>query len=98
MIANHEVTLTQQYAGVALVSVPLFLLAGASAAVFWVLGASFFTIAGEGASTLLHFDYKGFPGQDPGTGQFGKTDWLTSHDRSSIYHNLFEEQEATHVG
>ena len=49
MIANHEVTLTQQYAGVALVSVPMFLLAGASAAVFWVLGASFFCIAGKGA-------------------------------------------------
>ena len=29
MIANHEVTLVQQYAVVALVSIPLFLLAGA---------------------------------------------------------------------
>merc|ERR1712045_574815 len=44
MIANHEVTLVQQYAVVGLVSIPLFLLAGAGAAVFWVLGASFFCI------------------------------------------------------
>ena len=29
MIANHEVTLVQQYAVVGLVSIPLFLLAGA---------------------------------------------------------------------
>ena len=29
MIANHEVTLVQQYAAVALFSIPIFLLAGA---------------------------------------------------------------------
>ena len=33
---GHEVTLAQQYAGIAAVSIPFFLLAGAGGIVFWV--------------------------------------------------------------
>ena len=44
MLAGREVPLAQQYAGVALLSVPIFLLVGASSALFWVIGASFFVI------------------------------------------------------
>lgn len=44
MVAGREVPLAQQYAGVALLSVPIFLLVGASSALFWVIGASFFVI------------------------------------------------------
>ena len=33
---GHEVTLAQQYAGIAVVSIPFFLLAGAGGIVFWV--------------------------------------------------------------
>jgi len=37
---GREVTLAQQYAGVGLASIPIFLIAGAGTAVFWVIGAS----------------------------------------------------------
>jgi len=37
---GKEVTLAQQYAGVGLASIPIFILAGAGTAVFWVIGAS----------------------------------------------------------
>lgn len=43
-LGGREVTLAQQYMAVAVCSIPLFLLAGAGAAVFWVIGASFFVI------------------------------------------------------
>merc|ERR1712203_1215967 len=48
-IAGHEVTLAQQYAGIAAVSIPFFLLAGAGGIVFWVLGASLFFITAHAA-------------------------------------------------
>merc|ERR1712080_130182 len=48
-IAGHEVTLAQQYAGIAVVSIPFFLLAGAGGIVFWVLGASLFFITAHAA-------------------------------------------------
>lgn len=38
-LLGKEVTLAQQYGAVAIGSVPLFMWAGAGAAVFWVLGA-----------------------------------------------------------
>ncbi|KAF5291792.1 hypothetical protein FQA39_LY14280 [Lamprigera yunnana] len=41
---GHELTLVQQYAALTVCSMPIFYLAGAGAAVFWVLGASFFLI------------------------------------------------------
>jgi anoctamin-1 len=40
----HELSLAQQYGLVAVCSLPLFYLAGAGAALFWVLGASIFII------------------------------------------------------
>ncbi|XP_074652812.1 prenylated Rab acceptor protein 1-like [Tubulanus polymorphus] len=43
-IMGHELTLVQQYAAVGVTSIPLFWLVGAGTAVFWVIGASFFTI------------------------------------------------------
>ncbi|XP_060585544.1 prenylated Rab acceptor protein 1-like isoform X2 [Ruditapes philippinarum] len=43
-IMGRELTLAQQYGAVALCSFPLFWLAGAGSAVFWVIGASFFVI------------------------------------------------------
>jgi len=39
-LMGKEVTLAQQYAGVGLASIPIFILAGAGTAVFWVIGAS----------------------------------------------------------
>lgn len=43
-IGSYELTLAQQYGAVALLSFPLFFIAGAGSAVFWVIGASFFLI------------------------------------------------------
>lgn len=43
-LVGRELTLTQQYIMVSLISFPLFYLAGAGSAVFWVIGASFFVI------------------------------------------------------
>jgi len=37
---GREVSLAQQYAGVGIASIPIFILAGAGTAVFWVIGAS----------------------------------------------------------
>jgi len=37
---GKEVSLAQQYVGVGLASIPIFILAGAGTAVFWVIGAS----------------------------------------------------------
>nr|CAD7449857.1 unnamed protein product [Timema bartmani] len=42
---GHELTLVQQYGLIAVCSFPIFYLAGAGAALFWVLGTSFFIIA-----------------------------------------------------
>merc|ERR1712058_18065 len=44
-VAGHEGTLAQQYAAIAVASIPFFLLAGAGGVVFWVLGASMFFIS-----------------------------------------------------
>jgi len=44
VILGHEMNLMEQYGLIALISFPLFYLAGAGAAVFWVLGASVFFI------------------------------------------------------
>lgn len=41
---GYKISLGQQYLGIATLSFPLFYLAGAGSAVFWVLGASFFVI------------------------------------------------------
>lgn len=44
VLFGHELTLAQQYGIVLLCSMPIFYLVGAGAAMFWVLGASFFVI------------------------------------------------------
>lgn len=43
-VFNKELTAVQQYCLVGMMCFPIFYLAGAGAAVFWVIGASFFTI------------------------------------------------------
>ena len=53
-LGGKEISLAQQYGLVALCSIPMFLLAGAGAAVFWVIGASFFVICLH--STFYNFD------------------------------------------
>ena len=53
-LGGREVSLAQQYGVVAICSIPMFLLAGASGAVFWVIGASFFIIAMH--ATFYDFD------------------------------------------
>ncbi|CAL4165149.1 unnamed protein product, partial [Meganyctiphanes norvegica] len=45
IIGGNEVSLVQQYTAVAVLSIPLFYIAGAGSILFWVLGASFFLIA-----------------------------------------------------
>ena len=42
VIAGKEIQLAQQYAAVALFSIPVFYMAGAGSAIFWVLGMCFF--------------------------------------------------------
>ena len=53
-LGGKEVTLAQQYGVVAICSIPMFLLAGAGSAVFWVIGASFFVIGLH--ATFYNFD------------------------------------------
>merc|ERR1711892_178975 len=48
-IGGHEVSLAQQYGAISVCSIPFYLLAGAGAVVFWVLGASLFFITGHAA-------------------------------------------------
>jgi len=45
VVAGHEISLAGQFSIVLLCCIPLFLLAGAGGVVFWVLGASLFTIS-----------------------------------------------------
>ncbi|KAF5284002.1 hypothetical protein FQR65_LT13636 [Abscondita terminalis] len=44
ILFGHELSLAHQYGIVSLCSMPVFYLVGAGAAMFWVLGASFFSI------------------------------------------------------
>ncbi|KAL8572008.1 hypothetical protein ACOMHN_038366 [Nucella lapillus] len=44
VLLGREVSVAQQYAAVGVMSFPLFWLAGAGSAVFWIIGASFFII------------------------------------------------------
>jgi len=57
ILGGREVTLAQQYAGIAVGSIPLFVIAGAGTAVFWVIGASFFVIG-------LHASFYNFDALD----------------------------------
>lgn len=44
VVAGHQVALSHQYAVLSLAFMPIFFLAGAGAAVFWVLAASFVVV------------------------------------------------------
>lgn len=44
-IMGRELSLVEQYTAVGILSIPIFWMAGAGSAVFWVIGASFFAIA-----------------------------------------------------
>jgi len=57
ILGGREVTLAQQYAAIAVGSIPLFVIAGAGTAVFWVIGASFFVIG-------LHASFYNFDALD----------------------------------
>ncbi|MCL4136978.1 UNVERIFIED_CONTAM: hypothetical protein GTU68_015255 [Idotea baltica] len=41
VLGGREVPLVQQYAGIGLLSVPVFYMAGATTAIFWVIGESY---------------------------------------------------------
>lgn len=60
-IFGNEISTTQQYGVAALCSFPLFLLAGAGSAVFWVLGVSFFLI---GLHASFHISTEEGNGED----------------------------------
>ncbi|KAI8767947.1 prenylated Rab acceptor protein 1 [Biomphalaria glabrata] len=59
-IMGREVTLAQQYAAVGALSFPLFWLAGAGSAVFWVIGASFFVIMLHASFYMTQEEQEGF--------------------------------------
>lgn len=54
ILGGKEVALAQQYMAIAVLSIPLFLFAGAGGAVFWVIGASIFLIGIH--ATFYNFD------------------------------------------
>lgn len=66
MLGGKEVALAQQYAAIAIISIPLFLFAGAGGAVFWVIGASIFLIGLH--ATFYNYDALGINDQAPLTG------------------------------
>jgi len=68
IVAGHEISLAGQYGIVLLCCIPLFLLAGAGGVVFWVLGASLFTISLHAA--FYNYDALDVPeDQEPLTGE-----------------------------
>jgi len=60
-VMGHEVTTNQQYSIAALISFPLFFIAGTGSAVFWVLGVSFFLI---GLHASFHSSIEEMGGED----------------------------------
>jgi len=66
ILLGREMNLIEQYGLIALISFPLFYLAGAGAAVFWVLGASVFFIVAHAiffGGELLRDESFGLPVQ-----------------------------------
>ncbi|XP_013410223.1 prenylated Rab acceptor protein 1-like [Lingula anatina] len=59
-LLGHEVSLAQQYGAVGVISFPLFWLAGAGSAVFWVIGASFFLIMAHAVFYQTTEELEGF--------------------------------------
>ncbi|XP_012270893.1 prenylated Rab acceptor protein 1 [Orussus abietinus] len=62
MILNHKLTLAQVYSLVGICSLPLFYLVGAGAALFWVLGVSWFMVMLHAA--FYNIDSVLCPGED----------------------------------
>lgn len=62
MIFNHKLTLAQVYTLVGICSLPIFYLVGAGAALFWVLGVSWFLITLHAA--FYNIDSVLCPGED----------------------------------
>ncbi|XP_076162870.1 prenylated Rab acceptor protein 1-like isoform X1 [Ptiloglossa arizonensis] len=62
MILNHKLTLAQVYSLVGICSLPIFYLVGAGAALFWVLGVSWFLITLHAA--FYNIDSVLCPGED----------------------------------
>ncbi|ESO93854.1 hypothetical protein LOTGIDRAFT_153327 [Lottia gigantea] len=59
-IMGRELGLAQQYTTVGLCSFPLFWLAGAGSAVFWIIGASFFVIMAHATLYQPQIEGEGF--------------------------------------
>ena len=77
-LGGREISLAQQYGVVAVCSIPMFLLAGASGAVFWVIGASFFVIALH--ATFYDFDALDLmEDQQELTGKIVEEVWILSY-------------------
>lgn len=66
ILGGKEIALAQQYAAIAVLSIPLFVIVGAGTAVFWVIGASFFFIALH--ASFYNFDALDINDQQPLTG------------------------------
>ncbi|XP_076233406.1 prenylated Rab acceptor protein 1-like [Calliopsis andreniformis] len=62
MLLNHKLTLAQVYSLVGICSLPIFYLVGAGAALFWVLGVSWFLITLHAA--FYNIDSVLCPGED----------------------------------
>ncbi|XP_076438317.1 prenylated Rab acceptor protein 1-like [Babylonia areolata] len=60
VLMGREVSLAQQYAAVGVMSFPLFWLAGAGSAVFWIIGASFFVIMVHASTYRTQEELEGF--------------------------------------
>ena len=67
VLGGKEVPLIHQYGAIAVLSIPLFVIAGAGTAVFWVIGASFFIVALH--ASFYNFDALDINDQQPLTGQ-----------------------------
>ncbi|CAL1548276.1 unnamed protein product [Lymnaea stagnalis] len=59
-VMGRELSLAQQYAAVGALSFPLFWIAGAGSAVFWVIGASFFVVMLHASSYMTQEEQEGF--------------------------------------
>jgi len=66
ILGGKEVPLAQQYAAIGVISIPLFVIAGAGGAVFWVIGASIFVVALH--ATFYNYDALEINDQQPLTG------------------------------
>ena len=81
MVANHEVTLAQQCAAVALLfSIPVFALTGITSAVFWVFGVSCLCVVLH--ASLYNFD--ALEAENVGAGEALLTGHITSDTEEQV--------------